>query len=262
MSNLLLYSVSGAILEVLALIVLIATIIIGAKNGFIKSLISTFGSLVSLILAVLLCSSVAKVLENKFSLVTTISSKLSGVLTRIFGEQLMNTSLSLATEDVLSEQFNLSLFLVKIILSLKSTDIAPETTLSSIICPVFGYYIVCIISVIVLYIIFRIIFFLIGEIVKKMHSNKIIGATDTILGIVFGAIRGIIVINFALMILNIIPLGFIQNFVGSVNDTVFVKIINKIDVVSLILKALSNVNISDIIVNMIASWRNTFIWQN
>ena len=252
MSNLLLYSTSGAILEALALIIFIVSIIVGAKQGFIKSLISTFGSLLSLIFAVLLCSSVAKFLENRFSLITTISSKLTGVLTGIFGEELMNTPLSLATEDVLSEQFNLSLYLIRIILSIKSSDISPDTTLSSIICPVFAYYIVCILSVIILYILFRIIFFLIGEIVKKMHSNKFIGTTDTLLGLVFGALKGIITINFALMIIGIIPIGFVQNFVGAVSDTIFVKIISKIDVVSLILKAMASVNLTDIIVGIIA----------
>ena len=252
MENLLLYSTSGAILEACALLVFIACIVIGAKKGFVKSLISTFGSMISLILAVLLCSSVAKVLENKFSLVTTISSKLTGVLSKIFGEQLMTTPLSLATEDVLSEQFKLSLFLVRIILSLKTTGLSPDTTLSSIICPVFGFYIVCIISIIILFIIFKIIFFLIGEIVKKLHSNKVIGATDITLGIVFGAIKGVFVINFALMILSFIPLGFIQNFTGAINDTIFTKIINKIDVISLILKGMARVNVTDLIIGMLA----------
>lgn len=251
MNSLLLYSTSGAILEVLALLIFVVSIIIGAKKGFIKSLISTFGTLLSLIFAVLLCSSVAKVLENKFLLVTKISSKLTGVLSGIFGEELMTTPLSLATEDVLSEQFNLSLFLIRIIMSLKNTDISPDTTLSSIICPVFGFYIVCIISILLLFIIFKIIFFLIGEIVKKLHSNKVIGATDITLGIVFGAIKGIISINFALMILNFIPLGFIQNFVGGINTTIFAKFINKIDVVSLLLKGMANVNVTDIIIGML-----------
>ncbi len=252
MSNLLLYSTSGAILEGLALIVFIVSVIVGAKQGFIKSLISTFGSLLSLIFAVLLCSSVAKFLENKFSLVTTISSKLTGVLTGMFGEELMSTPLSLATEDVLSENFNLSLYLVRIILSIKSSDIAPDTTLSSIICPVFAYYIVCILSVILLYILFRILFFIIGEIVKKLHSNKVIGTTDTVLGLVFGAIKGIITINFALMILGIIPLGFVQKFVGATSDTIFVNIISKLDIVSLILKAMASVNITDFLVGFLA----------
>ena len=252
MSNLLLYSTSGAILEGLALIVFIVSVIVGAKQGFIKSLISTFGSLLSLIFAVLLCSSVAKFLENKFSLVTTISSKLTGILTGVFGEELMSTPLSLATEDVLSENFNLSLYLVRIILSIKSSDIAPDTTLSNIICPVFAYYIVCILSVILLYILFRILFFIIGEIVKKLHSNKVIGTTDTVLGLVFGAIKGIITINFALMILGIIPLGFVQNFVGATSDTIFVNIISKLDIVSLILKAMASVNITDFLVGFLA----------
>ncbi len=252
MANLMLYSTSGAILEALALIVFIVSIIVGAKKGFIKSLISTFGSLLSLIFAVLLCSTVAKVLEDKFSLVTTISGKLTGVLTGIFGEELMNTPLASATEDVLSEQFNLSLYLIRIILSIKTSDIPQDTTLSNIIAPVFGYYIVCILSVIVLYILFRIIFFLIGEIVKKLHSNKFIGTTDIVLGIVFGAIKGIITINFALMILGIIPIGFIQNFVASTTDTIFVNIISKIDVVSLILKAMASVNIPELVVGMLS----------
>ena len=85
-----------------------------------------------------------------------------------------------------------------------------------------------------------------------MHSNKFIGTTDTVLGIVFGAIKGIITINLSLMILGIIPIGFIQNFVASTSDTIFVNIINKIDVVSLILKAMASVNIPELVVGMLS----------
>ena len=253
MSNLLMYNTVGAIIDVVALIIIAFCMMSGAKKGFIKSLISTFGSFFSLILAVLLCSSVARFFENNFGWITGISGKISGILTKIFGQELMDVELGLVTEDVLSEQFNVSLFLIKTILSVKANSNIPlDTTLNQIICPVFAYYIVCIISVVILFIVFKIIFFLIGEIVKKLHSNKIIGTADSALGILFGAIKSIIIINFALMIISIIPIGFVQDLYVSIDSTIITKIVNKIDVFSLILKALASVNIADIITGIIA----------
>ena len=252
MSNLLMYSTAGAIMDIIALIVLVFCVIQGAKKGFIKSLVSTFGSLFSLIFALLLCSTVANFFENKFGWITSISGGIQGTLTKIFGQELMDVEIGLATEDVLSEQFNVSLFLIKTILSVKdSSNIPADTTLNEIICPIFAYYIVCIISVVILFIVFKIIFFLLGEIVKKLHKNKIIGATDTGLGILFGAIKSIVIINFALMVLSIIPIGFIQDLASSIENSVLTKIINKIDVFSLILKAISSVNLTDTITNVI-----------
>ena len=78
--NLLLTTTGGAIVDIVALILFVGFAINGAKKGFIKSLISTFGSIISLFVAILLCSSVANFLENQFGFATQIGSWLNALV--------------------------------------------------------------------------------------------------------------------------------------------------------------------------------------
>ncbi len=242
------YSVTGAIIDAIALIIIIIYAVFGAKRGFVKTFFIVFGSLLSLIFAALLCSSVAQFTENKFGFISTVSDGVSGSLVKIFGEEIMSLPLSSATDGNLA-QAGVSGFILKTILSLKdNSSVPPETMIKDVISPVFGYYIVAVICAIALYIVFRIIFFLVGELFKKMHAFKVIGALDGSLGFLMGTIQGVIVIEIILSILGYIPLGFIQNINAEISsNTVLTAFLSNINIYNLILKALSKVNVEKII---------------
>ncbi len=248
MSNQLLSPSIGSIaVDGVAILIIVGCVLLGAKKGFVRSILSALGGLLSLFFAVLLCSSVARFLQGKYGTVTSVSKWLSGVLSNIFGETLMNTPLSTATEDSLLNA-GLGGALLKLVLSLKgNVDITEGITLGNIIAPVFSYYIVAIISAIGLYIIFRMIFFVIGEIVKKLHSFKTVGKTDKTLGALIGAVRGIISIEILLMLFSAIPLGLFQDIMALVQSTFIVRLIDAINIFNLILHAIMRVNVSDII---------------
>ncbi len=244
----LLASLAGVIIvEVLIVVVIGVFCFFGCKNGFIKSLISTFGSLFAIIIAVLLCTAVSSFLETKFNLMSSISNGVSGVLVRMFGEDIMLTSLREASEASLIDS-NLSTWIIKIVLDVKGAgDIPLDYTVSDIVSPVFGYYITCTISVIGIFIIARIALFLVGEIVKDSHECAIVGVPDKLLGLLFGLIKGIIVVQIAFLIIRVIPLGLFQQIMHVVDQSAIAKFINNTNLFALILELVSRVNLVELV---------------
>lgn len=253
MLNNLLYSALGAVVDIVALTVLVFLTALGAVRGFTKTFISVFGVLISLILSALLCSTMALFMESKFSLITSISNGLSGILNGIFGDELMNVPLSMANEELLNG--NIALWLASIILSAKDNpNISQTTTLNQIVSPVFAYYVAVIISFIVLYIIFRVILFLIGELVKRAHNIVLVKKVDCSLGAVLGFVRAFIIIGITVAIIRIIPIGFVQDFVIVIDNTILTRFCSTINIGSVIINLFANVNIGGIIEKVLAHW--------
>ncbi|MBR5192472.1 MAG: CvpA family protein [Clostridia bacterium] len=237
----LLASSASAIIDIVALVLLTVCVIIGVVKGFANSFISIFGTILSLLFSVLLCSSMAGFLESAFGTITGIASGLNGVLTSIFGDTIMNTPLSSANQGLMSDA-GIGLWLISIVLNVKDNPSIPQdTTLNEIICPVFAYYVTAIISVIILFILFKILFFLLGRLVSSLRDKiSFLNKTDRILGAVLGLIQGIVYIEFALMIISIIPLGFFQSIMYEVSNTFLVNIISHINLFHAIIGWVTN----------------------
>lgn len=242
MSNLLASSVGG-IIDVVAIAIIVLFSILGIKNGFVKTFVKVFGTIISLLLAVMLCSKCANFLENQFGLVSTITEKVSGVVTNIFGDQIANTTLNEAVDSKLSE-LGLSSLFTKIILEAKAdTSIPLDTTLNQIISPALSFYIACGISIIVLFIIFKILLFILGDITSKLGAFNLLGATNRLLGFALGLLQSVVIIQIALFIINIIPLEFMQKISLEISNSSVVSFIDKINIFEIIIKSFSRLDI-------------------
>ncbi len=247
----LLVSSAGTIVDIALIVIILIFAIVGCVKGFVKSFLATFGWLFALIFAVLLCSAVTNFLENKFGLVSSISGGVGNFLTGIFGDKIMNTTLREATEEVLNGS-SLSGWLISIVLDVKELEGVPmDVTVNQIISPVFGYYATCVISIVGLFILFRIVFFIIGELMKFLHKIKLIGFVDRLLGFLFGVIRGFIFVQIIMIIIRFIPMGFLQQIVTYLDASGFATFIQKINLFSVMLSALSQVNLLDMIKTLI-----------
>ncbi|MBR5900149.1 MAG: CvpA family protein [Clostridia bacterium] len=245
------FSFASAIVDIIALGILILFAVLGAKNGFVKTFLSSFGSIISLLLAVLLCTSVARYTEKSFEFVTKTSLWLNGLLSKVFGNVLMNTTLSNVTPEAM-QSGGIAGWLIVIVLSLKNDGSIPtDVTLSNIICPVFAYYLVCILAVIGLFVIFKIICFIVGSVVKSMHSIRLVSAIDVNLGWALGLVRAIVFIQFAIIVCSIIPLGFFQDIIIGVENSILTSFINKINLFSVIVKIFANINLVEIVKSVI-----------
>lgn len=234
----LLFSWGGALIDVFALLLIFGITYLGAKQGFIKSLISMFGTIFSLLFAVLLCGAIARSLEKTHGTITSVSNWLNGIISRIFGSNLMNTTLEEASSDSF-EGSPLSLLLVKIVLSIKQgSDVPATVTLSQVICPTFAYYIVCILSLTCAYFIFKMIFFIIADITKLAHKVKVVGNTDKVLGAVFGFVKSLVIIDLILLCVGAIPLRLTQVINHKVESSCLVSFLQDVNLIRIIFEAL------------------------
>ena len=246
--NLLLAVQGETIVDIVALCIIALSAVIGLIRGFAKTFISAFGSIISLILAFLLCSTVAGFSESKFGLITAISDKLQGVLTKIFGETLMDTTLRQATEATFAEA-GVAGWIADIVLSVKGAEgVDMNVTLNQVICPVFGYYITALIAIVILYILFRILFFLLGEFIRKLSEIKIIGTVDRTFGFFLGIIKGVIIVQLLILIINVIPIAAFQQLSVNIDNSVLASFINGINIFGIILNAITGIgNIVNVI---------------
>lgn len=248
MSNLL-FSWGGATISGVALIIIIGSALLGHSKGFVRMFIAVFGTILALIFSALLAPSVARFMESEHSMVTNMSGSIAGILTRIFGDSVMNTTLEQATSENLNNA-GLGANLIRIIVSTReNSSVPPDTTLNQIICPTFAYYVVMVLAVLALFILFKIIFFIIGDYVKKMHKFKLVASLDKGLGLLLGVIRGVIIIEIIILICGIIPLGFMQAFYSSLSSAPITGFIERFSLINAILRWVS----SESVVGLISS---------
>lgn len=241
----------SAIADYAALGLIVIFALWGLMRGFTKTFFSVFGTMLGLLFAVLLSASATNFLESKFSLVSNAGEWLEGFLNGIIGEDVMSATLEQATQERLS-QAGVAQFLVDIIVSAKNDGSLPmNTTLNQIICPTFGYYLVQIGAVVVLFIIFKLIFFLISEIVKKLYKFKPIAWIDKLLGLALGVLHGIINIELIIMVISILPIEICQNVYLGIQTSNIAGFIEKINLYGLITSAISNSNITEFLTKSI-----------
>ena len=249
--NLLLYSFGSAMIDILALGIIFLITFLSVKQGFIKSLVSTLGTIFSLLFAVLLCSTVVSFVERKFAYVSSVSNWLGGFIDKIFGKEVMEQQVSLVSKQSLSNG-GLSSFIAQLVLSVAAkAEISPAATVKEIICPVFAYYIVFAISFICLFILFKIIFFILGDLSKKLQKIKIIGPLNKTLGGIFGFIKSVFIIDVVLIIINAIPLGLTQSISLAFSNTILVSFLSKINFISILFETFSSSGVVSYITNSI-----------
>ena len=146
----LLLAMSGsAIVDIVALALILGFAIYGATKGFVNTLIKTFGTIIAVILAILLCGKVAVFLEGKIGIITFFSEKVSGITEKIFGAEVVNMTLAEveSAEHLLSFSGNkLSLFIINIILKIKGEGVSESLTVNEVLAPTFAYYISIVIT--------------------------------------------------------------------------------------------------------------------
>ncbi len=238
--NILLSSNMGAIINLTALAILTLFTLIGLIKGFVKTFVQSFGTILSIIFSALLAVSMLNFLQSKIGIVDFFAEKLSGLLTDIFGESIMNTSIKEATETTLLNS-GLTSWIITLIINAKNDGtIDKSLTLNQIITPAFSYYLSIIICAVVLYILFRIAFFLLGQIFSKIRKFKLVKKTDTILGSILGLVRGIFIISLITSIINIIPIAFFQNLSIEIADAPITSFLNNINIFNIVLNTISN----------------------
>lgn len=235
---------TGSVIVNLIIIVFIFGFSIrGLVKGFAKTFISLFGTIISLVLAMLVCPSVTNFLENQYNFVTDISLSVEGFLNKLLGAEMMNMTLESASDGALGSTGLGGIITYVVLLFKNDVDIPPDIPLKQILCPTFAYYISMIISVAVLFVLFKICLFIIGEIIKKLYVFSPIKHFDRILGLLLGFIASVIYLEVVILLLNAIPLGFVQRLNAIIQTSSIATVISDFGLLGKILGLMSTGNI-------------------
>jgi uncharacterized membrane protein required for colicin V production len=196
------------IVDVVGILFILIFAIRGMREGFGQMFITTFGTIICLAASILLCSAVANLSESWFGLISKVAEKLEPSLINTFGNDVMSKTLGeLLVDGVLGaeqlEALNINGFLREIILSVSNNgNIVGTETLGDLISSAFAYYIVLIISAVILFIAFKILLRAISALTDKLRSFVLVAAVDEVLGFVAGLISGVIYLELVILLIS------------------------------------------------------------
>ena len=231
--NLLLLNNFSATIDIVALVILLAYALYGLIRGFAKTFFSVFGTLLGVLIAILIAPSVVGFLQEKYMVVDTMTGSFGGVVQGLLTQELIETPLSLASQDNLG---GIASLVAKIVLMFKNQEgVSPDATIGEAVASIFSYYFVLILCVIGLFIILKLIFFVLTEMVKKAYVSKLVASLDRVLGLALGVFNGIFHMELIIMIISLLPIPFCQQITLAINDTIFVKFMQDINLYQIIM---------------------------
>lgn len=239
---------NGAIADLVALAIILICVIIGIARGFVKSLLKSARKIVSLILAFLLCSKIAVLLDNWFNIIEVLSPTMGTLVEKLFGDAIVNTPFN----EALTSENTLTLTLINLVKSFIGHADTGATTLKELLSPIFSYYLTVVISFVVSLFVFRLVFTLIIKLFSAVVEKiKILRATDKILGLALGLFNAYIVISAGLTILAMLPFGFLESVSLAISESAILSFIDSLNLLSVILEGILKTNFLEDVLNKI-----------
>lgn len=230
-------SVAGmnvAIIDVVVLALLLIFLIVGIVKGFSRQILSLLGPLTALLVAVFTCSKVGAFLSEKIpklnELAISWANKIPGIAT--IG------SLTPETVKTALEQSDIPVLFHSIIIKLVESG-------KTDIIPVIANWIIIAISFVIIFFLALIVFSIVKKIFMAITRISILGYVDKLLGIVFGLIKGLLIIIITLIVLQLFLPEFTNNLLVVTIDGVQIE-----SITSRVLTAILNI---PFVVNIMAS---------
>ena len=218
-----------AVIDIVVIAVLALFGIIGMIKGFLNTLISFFGNLASIGVAILCAKPVAKFLDSVFGIVSKIGDKIAGGLANIkpFASNIAAVGDNVLTGAELKEYMPsgslyeraLKLFVEDGKEFTMTTETAEQmdTQVVQYIGQRVAGILAIVIAAIVMFILLRVAILLLAKLFNALSKNKAIGGLDKVVGLIFGLLKGAILVSLVLgifyLIANETVNGWIENSV-------------------------------------------------
>lgn len=175
------------IVDIVLIIIMLITIIIGYKKGFMKEVLNKFGIIVIIGFSIMFAGQVALILKT--SNMFTIHSSIYNSLYNGLFEKMSSYSADASVADIISEAFGLNPFFASIVSNMIGSTNAStlaETiefiaeSITNIFMNIIGFGMIFIIGMLVLFILF--------SIARGLRNSKAIRVLDGILGVALSSI--------------------------------------------------------------------------
>ena len=218
MNHLLLSEISNGMIADIVLVAILAIFaVVNISKGFFKQVIKLACAIVALLCAYLFCDDLINLLNGKFN------------LTQLVGEKLLDVfSKSAAMLEELTEEN-----LVAAISSLKLPEFINEFAINALsgvtegLYDNIGHYLSTIVTnyaltgaaFLAIYIVARIILFIVAKLLEALVKLPIIRNIDKILGFILGLVKALLLIFIVLFVLDVLPLEQLQPIKTTISDS-------------------------------------------
>lgn len=237
-----------AVIDIIILCVLVIFGIIGMIKGFLNTIISLFGNLASLAVAVLCAKPVSGFLNKIFNIVGGIGGSIANSLAPTI-TPFASGATELTGEGLKTYLANDGLSFQERLFSLFIEDAKTFTTDAEVVQYIgerIAGVIALLIAVVVMFIIIRIAILLLAKLFDAITKNRAIGGLDRAMGMLFGLIKGALLVSVVLgvfyLIANSTVDGWIQN--STITKWVYQYISSFVD------WAVTNFNLPEVITNL------------
>ena len=207
-----------AVIDIVVISVLVLFSVIGMVKGILNTIVSLFGNLACISLAVIAAKPVSKFLDSIFGIVQKIGDKIAGSLTTITpfqsgieavgdnvltgaelkeympSDSLYHRALKLFVED--SKSFTLG--------EGEGAAATADAEVVSYIGAQIGKILAIVIAAVVIFILLRVAILLLAKLFNALGKNRAIGGLDRSVGFLFGLLKGAILVSLALGIFYLI----------------------------------------------------------
>ena len=193
-----------SILDIIVISILAIFAIVGFIKGFLNTLLSLFGNLASLAIAIVVVKPCARFLDKIFGIVKWLGNLIvnglngSGIIPDL-------TSSTMKSDDVISYMSNgrglLGKFASLFVDKETTYGAGAESDLVATLTKNMGNFAATIFTVIILFILIRIAVFILSKIFDAITKKRALSGLDRLLGFAFGAVKGAVVITCGLTIL-------------------------------------------------------------
>lgn len=204
--------------DVILLFVLCIFFFIGAIRGFLRSLLSFFGTLGSFVCAWLLAAPFSRLIGNTFGLNAKFSSLFSGLLPKL--SSVFSKDVGGLSADAVVNHVKLPGFIEKILVKVAPEGVLPEgTTVANLTAPIFGGFLCTVISFFILFILFKVGIFILSHFFKKVDKIKGLGGINKLLGGIFGLARGLLFSFTILAVISFLSAKWMKKPVNAIQNS-------------------------------------------
>jgi len=205
-------STIGIIIDVILVLAVVISGIIGMKKGLLKSVLSLFSWFVCLLVAIFTAKYVAGWINGLYDFAGKIGNSISKSLIKsneFFGKSI--NSFANTQEIVSSLPSNLNGLLkqlIKAVFSNSAVDMSSTETVGSFVGGCLGEICMFIIAGILVFIVLKIVVALLSKLFNNIEKTKVLGGLNKILGLALGVLRAgiiIIILNIVLVGLSLVP---------------------------------------------------------
>ena len=206
---------AGILIDVFVLLLLVFFTIVGYYKGFLRTILSLFGTVGSLVVAYLTKNVIANFLNDWFGWGTSIANvvmKQVSTLSQDFISVEGGTNEELVT---IINNSKVGLIYKKIFSMIVPDEILQPTTVAGCVGNVVGNLALVVISFVLVFVLIKLIVFILNKILKKIPRRSVIGKANQILGSVIGLVNGLIAVVTIFVIVYFICL------IPSVNEFIY-----------------------------------------